>query len=174
MIGVKSLLIIRLSILIAISSPSASLLRMATPIKQTDSDHVAWAKDTDSGVSFFTALNVITKNSPPALRMICIFIEPQDFNRENLRNVFRYLSAKYPHPETLMIEARSNRMSLIRWMEYLLAFNSIARNGSFVRIKNRPTEPPPDCLSKKVPTVPPIAAHPLWRDSHFPRNRTLT
>ena len=122
---------------------------MATPIKQIDSDHVAWAKDTDSGVPFFTALNVVVKKSPPALRMICIFIEPQDFNRENLRNVFRYLSAKYPQPETLMIDARSNRMSLIRWMEYLLAFNSIARDGSFVRVKNRPTDPPPALFIEK-------------------------
>lgn len=143
------MLIIKLFTLIAISCPSAPLIRMTTATKQIDRDPIAWEKDANSGVPFFTALNVVVKKYPPSVRMIYIFIEPQDFNRENLRNVFRYLSAKYPQPETLMIKARSNRISLIRWMEYMLAFNSIMRDGSFVRNKDRPTEPPTDLLFEK-------------------------
>lgn len=118
-------------------SPSQSfLVSMACTSRQRST----WTKNTDCGVPFWTVLNIKTHGFPPASRIVVIYIEPQNFSRENLRKIFQCLSEKYLQPEYLTIIARSDEGSLQRQVDYLLDLHSIRPDGSPEKRKSLVTD----------------------------------
>lgn len=99
-----------------------------------------WILNTDSGTPFSIAWNVVVRYSPPASRWIFIFVEPQNCTWENFRKIFLYLSEKYPQPSNLIVNVRSDKASLQRWIDNYIADHSIRADGSFERKKRHRIE----------------------------------
>ncbi len=116
----------------------AKSFQSLVPISQESS----WARNTDCGLPFWIALNVVLRNKPPSIRYIFVFIEPQNCTRENFRRIFLCLSQKYVQPGELAVTARSDKANLQRWINRILAVNSVRPDGSFERNKNHPPDLP--------------------------------
>ena len=104
----------------------------------------------DCAIPLRIVLNLVVKRAPPASRLVFVYLTPKDFERETLKRAFSCLSATYRQPEMMYVIVRSNEESLNRWIKYLLAANSIRRDGSFERGKIPPPTESPDELRSET------------------------
>jgi hypothetical protein len=95
----------------------------------------SWTLNTECGVPFWIALNVVPRDYPPAYRFILIYLEPQNCTEENCKKIFTCLPEKYTERAGLIIAIRSTKASVLNWMEQRLDFHAIRPDGTFVRRK---------------------------------------
>src|SRR5262249_11496731 len=116
-------------------------LRYSSPATPNQSSQDAgWLEQSDCGAHFWIVLNIVARNHPPGIRLVFLYVEPDKFTVDNLRSIFLCLSHKYPQPENLEVIARSDRVSLRKWIQDRLAFQSMRPDGSYDVSLLRPTD----------------------------------